>query len=115
MERLASTKRGSGARGRPRPKLENLRLWRLERGIRRKARTLGAEHQTAILPFAPDPISLNMSEVVSLVSCLSTMSTEESSAFGVIAMLTLDVPGKGIYLTKELVQAFRPQYGGFIK
>jgi hypothetical protein len=96
----------------PETQLENLRLRRLERGIKRKARTLVAKHKATILPPSPDPISLNMLEVVSLMNYLSTMSIDESNAFGTVAMVTLDVPGKGIFMTRELVQAFRPQLGG---
>jgi hypothetical protein len=92
---------------------KNLRLWRLERGIRRKARILVAEHQAAIQRSAPEPIPFRLTELVSLVSCLSTMSIGESSEFGTVAMATLDVPGKGIYITGELMQALSTK-GGFV-
>jgi hypothetical protein len=93
----------------PETQLENLRRRRLERGISRKARTLVAEHQAAILPSAPHPIPFHLLELVSIVSGLSNMSTDESSEFGTVVTAILDVPGKGIYLTKELVQALRSQ------
>jgi hypothetical protein len=37
------------------------------------------------------------------------MSTDESTAFGTVDIATLDVSGKAIYLTKELVQTFSRQ------
>jgi hypothetical protein len=43
------------------------------------------------------------------------MSTDESPAFGAVTMAVLDVPGKGIYITQELVQAFKPPQEGVIK
>jgi len=96
------------SKGSPKVQLENVRRWRIERGLRRRAKRLVAEHQAAILPSGPEPISLNLPEVVSLVKSLSTMSIGEWSEFGTVDLATLDIPGKGIYLTKELVQAFRP-------
>jgi hypothetical protein len=99
----------------PQTQIENLRRRRLERGISRKARTLVAEHKAAANPPSVHPLSLDMPEVLILVKSLSTMSIDESSEFGTVDMATLDVPGKGIYLTKELVQAFRLEYGGLIK
>jgi hypothetical protein len=88
--------------------LENLRLRRLESGLKKKARMLVADHRAKLLPPASDPPSLTMPDLASLVRCLSTMSTDESRAFGAVSMAVLDVPGKGIYMTQELVQALKP-------
>ncbi len=93
--------------GSPKKQLENLRLRRLERGIKKKARTLVVEHQAATLRSAPDPRSFTVRDLVSLVNCLSAMSMDESSELGTVVMATLDVSGKGIYITQELLRAFR--------
>ena len=95
--------------------LENLRIRRVERGIRKRARELVAGHRAKILPSAPDPPSTTLTDLMNLASRLSTMSTDESAAFGRVDIATLDVSGKAIYLTKELVQAFRPPPEGFAK
>jgi hypothetical protein len=89
--------------------LENLRLRRLKRGIRKKARALVAGHRAKLLPSAPDTPSFTVTELINLASRLSTMSTDESTAFGTVDIATLDVSGKAIYLTKELVQTFSRQ------
>ena len=94
--------------------LENLRLRRLERGIKKKARALVAKHQAKILPSEPCPNSFKMRDLVNLVTCLSIMSADESKAFGVV-MAKLDVPGKGIYVTHELARAFCPKLEGFVE
>jgi hypothetical protein len=92
----------------PKKQLENLRLRGLERGIRKKARALVADHRAKFLPTAPQTPSFTATELINLASRLSTMSTDESTAFGTVDIATLDVPGKGMYLTQELVQALKP-------
>jgi hypothetical protein len=87
----------------PKKQLENLRLWRIKQGIRKKAKRLVAEHRANILPPAPDPSFLTVPDLLKLVSYLSTMLEDQPSAFGPVAMGVLDVPGKGIYVTQELV------------
>lgn len=103
------------SRNAPKKQLENLRLRRLERGIKKKARVLVDDHRAKLLPSVSHPPSLIVSDLVSLVNCLSNMSTDESSAFGAVTMAVLDVPGKGIYMTQDLIQAFKPPKEGLIE
>jgi hypothetical protein len=99
----------------PEKQLENLRLRRIERGIKEKARALVAQHRAKILAPAPDPTSVTVTDLVRLVSCLSTMSIDEARAFGAVDIATFDGPGKGIYVTEELIRAVSPQQEGFVK
>jgi hypothetical protein len=89
---------------RPKQQLENLRLRRIKRSITKKAKALVAEHRANILPPVTAPPLLTLPDLVKLVSCLSTMPEDQPSAFGTVAMVVLDVPGKAIYVTQELVQ-----------
>ena len=73
-----------------------------------------ADHQAEMLRSVPDPNSFNMPAVLKLVTRLATMSVNESNAFGPVAIAKLDVPGKRIYITQELAQAFGPQQEGLI-
>ena len=92
----------------PEEQLEKLRLRRIERGIKKKAKALVAEHRAEVLPSTTDPPFFTVSDLGRLVSCLSTMFQDESTAFGEIDLAVINVPGKGIYMTRELVQAFGP-------
>jgi hypothetical protein len=89
--------------------LENLRLRRIERGIRRKSKVLVAEHRAEILPVSGDSCSLTILDVVELVDRVSAMSNDRLSGFGPLDIGLLNVPGNGIYMTLELYQALKPQ------
>jgi len=99
----------------PTKQLENLRLRRLERGIKKKARALVVEHQAATLRSVPDPRSFTVRDLVGLVNYLSATSIDESGELGPVVMATLDVSGRGIYVTQELLRAFRHKQKGFVK
>jgi hypothetical protein len=99
----------------PEKQLENLRLRRIERGIRSKSRALVAEHRAEILPSTPDRCSLTRFDLVKIAGRLSTMSPDESIVFGPIDIAFLNVPGKGIYITQELVQALKPKQEVLVK
>jgi hypothetical protein len=83
---------------------ENLRILRIERGIRKKARNLVAR-----LVVQPDEGVLTTAHLQRLLQRVSTMSPEQSKAFGPVVFGCLHVPGKAIYVTDELVRAFEPQ------
>ena len=85
--------------------LENLRLLRIERGIRKKARSLVAE----VLASQPDEGVLTVADLLRLLVQGSTMSPKQSEEFGPVAVRRLRVPGKDIFVTDELIQAFKPQ------
>jgi hypothetical protein len=89
--------------------LSNLRLRRIERGIKKKARELVAAHQAKLLASTPEPPSFTLLELVQLASRLSNMTADESSIIGPVVITTLDVPGMAIYISQELAQAFKPQ------
>ena len=74
-----------------------------------------AEHRARILPSMLGPPSFTVPDLVRLVNCLTTMSVDEPSALGRVAMAILDIPGKGIYMTRELAQSVRPPHGGLVK
>jgi len=84
--------------------IENLRVLRIERGIRKKARNLVAR-----LAAQPDEGVLTTTNLQRLLQRVSTMSPEESKAFGPVVFGCLHVPGKRIYATDELIRAFKPQ------
>lgn len=92
----------------PTKQLENLRLLRIERGIKKKAEALVREHGGPLLRSGSDPVPFTQPDVINLVNCLSTMSQHEPSAFEAVALRTVDVPGNGIYVTQELVRITRP-------
>jgi len=52
-----------------------------------------------------------MSDLLRLVRRLSAMSADESSDLGPVAIGSVSVPGKGVFVTEELLQALRPQQG----
>jgi hypothetical protein len=85
--------------------IENLRVLRIERGIRKKARNLVAE----VLAPQPDEGVLTTAHLLRLLQQVSTMSPEQSKAFGPVGVGRLSVPGKRVYATDELIRAFKPQ------
>jgi len=90
--------------------LENLRLRQIHRGIRRKARELVMAHIRELSQSKPD--ICYMSDLLRLVTRLSTMSADESSDLGPVAIGSVSVPGKGVFVTEELLQAFKTTAGG---
>jgi ParB-like chromosome segregation protein Spo0J len=84
--------------------IENLRALRIEQGIRKKARNLVAR-----LAAQPDEGVPTTATLQRLLQRVSTMSPEQSKAFGPVVFGCLHVPGKRIYVTDELIRAFKPQ------
>jgi hypothetical protein len=84
--------------------IENLKALRIELGIRKKARNLVAR-----LAAQPDEGVLTAAHLQRLLQRVSTMPPEQSKAFGPVVFGCLHVPGKRIYLTDELIRAFKPQ------
>jgi hypothetical protein len=91
--------------------LENLRVLRIERGIRKKARNLVAE----VLRSNPDEDVFTTAHLLRLLEGLSTMSPGQLKEFGPVGVGRLRVPGKEIYVTDELIQAFKQQQEVLIK
>jgi hypothetical protein len=84
---------------------ENLRVLRIERGIRKKARSLVA----AISRCKPDEEVLTVAHLLRQLERLSTMSPEQSEEFGPVGVVRLHVPTKEIYVTDGLIQGFQRQ------
>ncbi len=93
----------------PEQQSENLRLRRIERGIKRKARALVAEHQAKLLSPPTKMASVTVSE---FFNRLSSMYAENSTGVGTVKILVLDVPGKGIYLAQDVAKFFEPPQEG---
>jgi hypothetical protein len=91
--------------------IENLRVIRIERGIRKKARNLVAE----VLRSKPDEDVLTTPHLLRLLEGLSTMSPGQLKEFGPVRVGRFRVPGKEIYVTDELIQAFKQQQEVLIK
>jgi hypothetical protein len=85
---------------------ENLRILRIEHGIRKKARNLVAR----LVVVQPDEGELTTVHLQRLLQRVSTMSPEQSKAFGPVVFGCLHAPGKRIYVTDELIRAFEPQH-----
>jgi len=85
--------------------IERLRVLRIERGIRRKARQLvsaGLAKQS--LETAQRIIKL--ADVVEIVNKLTVDGPDQSTRFASIEVGIVDVPGPAIFINKELFQTF---------
>ncbi|MGC2476222.1 MAG: hypothetical protein WA485_17930 [Candidatus Sulfotelmatobacter sp.] len=91
--------------------LENLRLLRITRGVRRKARNLVATELAQVAALKRDEQVIRLSDLVTLVNRLTTISPERSKKFGSIEIKVVDGPGFAIFLTTELIRALTPQQG----
>jgi hypothetical protein len=99
----------------PQRQLDNLRLRRLEKGIKAKAKTLVAQHQSQLQGCSRDPRFFTMPDLVQLVALLSANSIDTSGALGAAVIATVDVPGLGIFVSRDLVNAIQEKHKGFPK
>jgi len=88
----------------PAQQLENLRLRRIQRGIKKKAKELVMAHVRGLGQSKPD---LKIAEFLVLITRLVAMSPEESNKLGPVAIGSVTVPGKGVFLTDELPEALK--------
>ena len=88
---------------------EHLRLRRIERGLRRKARHLVAAELASVTPSKPEEQVIRLSDLVALVSQLTTIAPHRSEELNSIEVKRVDGPGRAIFVTEELMQALRPQ------
>lgn len=88
---------------------EHLRLLRIERGIKRKARHLVAAELAHLAPSKPDKQVISLSDFVTLVRQLPTTAPERSKEFDSIEIKLVDGPGHAIFVTEELIRALTPQ------
>jgi hypothetical protein len=99
----------------PQRQLENLRLRRIQRGIRAKAKTLVAQHQALIEGRSRDPRFFTLPEFVQLVGLLSANSVDTPSTLKATIIATLDVPGAGIFISRDLVEDVKEKHKGLPK
>ena len=77
---------------------ENLRVMRIERGLKRKARNLVAAHLARVLPSTRDRQVLKLSELVQLFADIGSVDVK-----------IVDVPGKTILVTQALLHSLTRQ------
>jgi hypothetical protein len=92
---------------------EYLRVMRIERGIRKKARHLVAAHSEQVPPSRREVISL--SDLVTLVNRLTMIAPERSEEFDSIEVKLVDGPGRAIFMTGELIRALKPLQEVFVR
>jgi hypothetical protein len=88
---------------------EHLRLMRIERGIRSKARHLVAAEVARVAPSKPDEQVIKLPDFVILVNQLTTVAPERSKEFDTIEVKVVGGPGRAIFVTEELIRALTPQ------
>lgn len=79
---------------------EHLRLMRIERGIRRKTRNLVAAHLARVSPCTRDRQVIILSDLVGLLNDICSIEVE-----------IVDVPGRTMLATKELIDSLAPLVG----
>jgi hypothetical protein len=94
---------------------ENLRRRRLERGIKKKARELVMAQRRKLLQRESDKLPLDFPDLLRLVTRLASMSATESNELGPVTMASVNVPGKIIFVTQELLNSFKPQQEVLVK
>ena len=91
----------------PASQLENLRILRIEHGIRRKTRMLVALHQKEIATEKAGSCSSSFQALAEMVNGVSAVKENCSKGLGRIDFSLLSVPGRGLYITEELFQALK--------
>jgi hypothetical protein len=87
---------------------EHLRLKRIERGIRRKARHLVAAELARVTPSTSDEV-IRLPDFFTLVSQLTTIAPERSKQFDTIEVKLVGGPGRAIFVTEELIRSLIPR------
>ena len=82
---------------------EYLRLIRIERGIKRKARNIVAAHLARLASSRGDRQLVRSSDLVRLLSDIVSIEVE-----------IVDAPGKTIFVTKELIDSLMPRQGALV-
>ena len=94
---------------------ESLRLLRIKRGIRRKARNLVAAELADVSPSKPDEQVIRLSDFVRLVDQLTTIAPEQSKELVSIEVQLVHDPGRAIFVTEGLIHALTPQQTGLVR
>jgi hypothetical protein len=87
--------------------LENLRLRRLEVGVKKKAKILISQHSATHENSGHDPHFFTMPQLAHLVESLSARAEKNPNALGTAVIATLGIPGQGIFITHDLVDMVR--------
>ena len=92
---------------------EHLRLCRIERGVKRKARHLVAAHLARVSPSARDRQLMKLSDLVGLVNQFQLDSSTEDQTVDVnsIEVELVDAPGRMVFVTEELIRCLTPVQG----
>jgi hypothetical protein len=94
---------------------ECLRVMRIERGIRRKARHLIAAELARCAPSSGDEQVISLSDLVTLVNRLTTIAPERSKEIGSVEVKLVDGPGHAMFITAELIRALKPMPEVYIR
>jgi hypothetical protein len=94
---------------------EHLRVSRIERGIRRKARHLVAAELAHAARSTPDEQVVRLSDFVSLVSQLTTIAPQLSKELDSIEVKLVDGPGHAIFITGELIRALKSHQEALVR
>jgi hypothetical protein len=94
---------------------ECLRVVRIARGIRRKARHLVAAELARCAPSSGDEQVISLSDLVTLVNRLTTIAPERSKEIGSVEVKLVDGPGHAMFITAELIRALEPLREVFVR
>jgi hypothetical protein len=93
----------------PEQQRNQLRIYRLERGLKKTARALISRQRAESLPPTSDVRSLSVGDLNALASEISSMSASGSGESDPIIISSIDVPGRVVFLTEELFRAVATQ------
>lgn len=93
---------------------EHLRLFRIEKGIRKKARQLVAAHLAEGSVAKADDRVFRVSDLVRHLNQLTDLAPDKSNEIGSIELSLVSGPGRAIFVTEELIEALKPQHEVFI-
>jgi hypothetical protein len=91
----------------PERQLEHLRQHRLENDVKKKAKILVSHHQATLDKSLLDPRFFTMPQFDQLMTSLAESSANDPTVLGTTVIATLDIPGQGIFITRDLVEAAR--------
>jgi hypothetical protein len=95
----------------PAKQQEYLREFRIQRGIKKKARCLVAAHLPRIMPLGRDYRMLKPLDVVGLLNEFVTTASKESIDNSTIDVQIIDAPGHTIFVTEELARSLMSRQG----
>ena len=87
----------------PAKQQEHLRLFRIERGIKEKARSLVAAHLARVGPSERDHEVLKLLDLLGHLNQFVISASDQSMDASSIEIQVINAPGRTIFVTKELV------------